>query len=189
MEKKRIITTASESELRMTGVYKIVNKLNGKVYYGSTTESFRDRLSDHCSQLWLNKHPCRHLQSAYNINGPDAFEYSIVLICDPEEVKTQEQLLLDKYWDNGKQCYNSSRSAYQDHMSGRKQTEQAREKGRQAKLGEKNPAAKLTWAKVDDIRMKYSTGNYTELELGLENGITLKAISLIVLNKRWKRRS
>lgn len=169
-----------------TGVYKITNKLNNKVYYGSATESFRDRWGDHKSKLRLNKHPCRHLQSAYNLYGADAFEYSIVLVCEPELAKYNEQIYLDKYWDNGIDCYNSSRSSQQDHMRGRTQTEEAKEKGRQAKLGALNPMSKLTWPEVDEIRAKYSTGNYTLKELGIEYNVSLKAISLIQLGKRWK---
>lgn len=87
-------------------MYKIANKINGKVYYGSASVSFKERWSGHREQLKSNRHPNSHLQSAYNIYGIDAFEYSIVLICHPDECLMYEQMCLDLYWDKGKDCYN-----------------------------------------------------------------------------------
>ncbi len=52
------------------GTYKIVNKINNKIYYGSSKH-----IKKHKSQLKNNKHHCLYLQRAYNKYGANNFEY------------------------------------------------------------------------------------------------------------------
>lgn len=47
-----------------SGVYAIVNTLNGKKYVGST-KCFKERFAEHRSQLRSNKHKNIHLQNAF----------------------------------------------------------------------------------------------------------------------------
>ena len=56
-------------------------------------------------------------------------------------------------------------------------------KGVQA--GEKHYGAKLTWAKIKEIRKKYITGKYTQISLAKEYKISKTQIGYIVNNKRW----
>lgn len=51
--------------------------------------------------------------------------------------------------------------------------------------GERSGLTKLTWKKVRKIRRLYSTGNFSQTELGLRFGITQASINYIVHNKRW----
>jgi group I intron endonuclease len=91
-----------------TGVYKIVNKINGKIYYGSASVSFKERWYAHRLELRNNTHHCIHLQNAYNFYGEKNFTFEIVLFCDPDECLYYEQQYLDLYWDGGINCYNMS---------------------------------------------------------------------------------
>lgn len=150
-----------------TGVYKIVNKINGKTYYGSAGKSFRHRWGNHKSQLKRNQHHCDHLQKAWNKYGEDIFEFVVILICEKTECFYYEQLILDKYWDTGNTCYNSRRHINGEnhnwfgkshsieslekmriskigntHFLGRKHTEESRKKMSIAAMGNTKGAAK-----------------------------------------------
>lgn len=63
------------------GVYKIANKIDGKVYIGSSVEISR-RWRVHKNQLRRNEHHSAKLQRAWLKHGEDAFEFSTLLICE-----------------------------------------------------------------------------------------------------------
>ena len=101
--------------MRLTGVYAITCKANGKKYIGSVQTSFNTRSSTHRSRLRSGKsrgknHHCIHLQNAWNLYGEDAFEFSIVEICDPSQCVPREQRIIDELWDSGI-LFNSKRDA------------------------------------------------------------------------------
>jgi len=58
---------------------------------------------------------------------------------------------------------------------------------KQKMSGEKSSSAKLTWVKVEEIREKYATRNYIQLELAKEYRVSRPQISQIVNNKCWKK--
>ena len=60
------------------------------------------------------------------------------------------------------------------------------EAGRQKRpVGERNGMAKLTWAKVDKIRLLWSSGKYTKTFLAYWFNVSTAAIYAIINNKRW----
>jgi group I intron endonuclease len=79
-----------------TGVYEIVNTVNGKRYVGSA-KSLRQRLGDHLKNLRKNKHHNRHLQFAWNKYGEGSFEFKVILYCDKANLLFYEQRALDFY--------------------------------------------------------------------------------------------
>jgi group I intron endonuclease len=93
-----------------TGIYKITNTANGKIYLGSAI-NFSIRWNKHKSDLTLNKHHSPHLQVAYNKYGKSAFTYEVVMYCSKEDLLFYEQRFLDAYWDGGKTCYNTCKIA------------------------------------------------------------------------------
>ena len=50
---------------------------------------------------------------------------------------------------------------------------------------EESPLAKLTWRDVREIREKYSTGMFTQAQLGAQYGVTQVLVGRIVRNKSW----
>lgn len=78
----------------MTGVYKITNLINNKVYVGKSTNVTK-RFSKH--RLYLNKniHINAHLQSAWNMYGEDNFKFDILEICSLKMLNKREI-----YWIN-----------------------------------------------------------------------------------------
>lgn len=66
------------------GIYKIKNKLNGKVYIGSSNDIKR-RWSYHKWTLSKGKHHSKHLQRSYNKNGADSFSYKVIELVEKED--------------------------------------------------------------------------------------------------------
>lgn len=55
------------------------------------------------------------------------------------------------------------------------------------KSGADHAVSKLTWEQVKDLRFKYSSGNYTQNELGKLFNIKQTTVSSIVLYKTYKK--
>lgn len=89
----------------MIGIYKITNKINNKVYVGSSNDIGR-RWKEHMNYLNNNNHHCLRLQkdwSTYEINN---FSFSIIETCNLEELLNQEQKYIDFYFNIG-EIYNT----------------------------------------------------------------------------------
>lgn len=83
------------SELQ-TGVYCILNKINGKKYIGSTaSQSFRRRWAEHVSRLRKNRHHSGHLQASWNRYGEGSFAFEVLERCEPDIAIPREQFYLD----------------------------------------------------------------------------------------------
>ncbi len=76
-----------------TGIYKIFNKINNKIYIGSSI-NLNKRKYYHFYKLSKNNHSNKHLQSAYNKYGKDNFKFEII------EYIQDKNLLLEReqYW-------------------------------------------------------------------------------------------
>ncbi len=72
-----------------SGIYEILNTVNGKRYIGSAA-SFKKRWKKHKADLRGRTHHSRKLQNAWNKYGEAAFEFRVLLICTP----VKEQLLM-----------------------------------------------------------------------------------------------
>lgn len=116
---------------KVCGIYKIVNKENGKIYVGQSRNIHR-RMTD------LHK-GCKYLFHAIKKYGKENFESSVVEYCDISELNDRE-----KYWikkldshvsGNG---YNVSWGGL-NSMEGRKHTEESKKKISDAVKGENHP--------------------------------------------------
>lgn len=79
---------------KISGIYKIINKIDGKYYVGSSKNIYK-RWIKHKSLLRHNKHINDYLQNAWNKFGESNFEYVITEICTYDSLKTIEQKYLD----------------------------------------------------------------------------------------------
>lgn len=77
-----------------SGIYKILNTINGKFYIGSS-DFIRRRWREHVVTLNGNKHGNSYLQNAWNKYGKDAFEFSVVEYCETSMLTEKEQFWLD----------------------------------------------------------------------------------------------
>lgn len=91
-----------------SGIYKITNKKNEKVYIGSSSNIER-RFSEHKQALINNKHHSYKLQSDFN-NAHDINSFSFEIIettdCSKTELFRREQNYIDKFraYDDGYNC-------------------------------------------------------------------------------------
>lgn len=85
-------------------IYKITNKVNGKVYIGQTY-NVDYRWLHHKSDLNHNRHHNVHLQSAWNKYGSDNFDFVILEQCPVEQLDVREQFWIKQY-DSYNHGYN-----------------------------------------------------------------------------------
>ena len=74
-----------------SGIYKITNLVNGKVYIGSTND-YLARFREHRTELKRNVHFNTHLQSAYNKYGVQNFKFEVI-----EFIENLENLPLTEF--------------------------------------------------------------------------------------------
>ncbi len=98
--------------MKIVGIYKIVNRVNGKYYVGSSNNIFHRVEYRHKRALRENTHWNSHLQWAWNKYGEVAFDFIVV-----EEFRTpktyrelwnEEQKWLDIARKEPHKCYNQS---------------------------------------------------------------------------------
>lgn len=94
-----------------TGVYAIVNTVNGKQYRGSAAVSFTRRWLVHRSTLNRGKHCNKHLQSAWNLYGASKFRFLVLERTSPEDCVAREQVWIDSAKGEGVILYNLSPTA------------------------------------------------------------------------------
>lgn len=94
-----------------SGIYQIKNVINGKRYIGSTV-NLNQRFKDHKKLLRANKHPNKHLQSAWLKYGETKFTFELIEKTNIEELILKEQYYIDLYsTHNRKIGYNLSKTA------------------------------------------------------------------------------
>lgn len=74
---------------KVSGIYKIINKIDGKIYVGQT-QNYHKRKQKHLAALRANSHFNTHLQRAFNKYGEKAFEISLLCECEIEELDRLE---------------------------------------------------------------------------------------------------
>lgn len=92
----------------VSGIYKIVNKVNGKYYVGSSSNIYI-RWKCHLKELRGGYHHNDHLQRAFNKYGEDNFEFiTVKLDISNEKLLTEEQCFLDVAKKNKPKTYNAT---------------------------------------------------------------------------------
>lgn len=138
----------------MIGIYKIVNKINNKVYIGSATD-IKKRWRDHKWYLNHNIHHNSYLQSSWNKYGKESFDFLLILLCEIDELLILEKDNIIKYnaFDN-KYGYNVNDPEHS--FLNRKHTEETKQKLSFQKLGSKNPMFGKIGDKHHNFNLKMS---------------------------------
>lgn len=72
-----------------SGIYKIENKINGKIYIGQAV-NLNQRKSTHFWELKINNHHNIKLQKSFNKYGIDNFTFEIIELCEKELLNERE---------------------------------------------------------------------------------------------------
>ena len=122
------------TEPKITGIYKIVNTVNGHKYVGSGM-SIKGRWRTHLHYLKQNKHHSPYLQRAWNKYGEKSFEFIIIEECEPtkEVLLDREQFWIDELHAYGETGYNGTPKAA--NSLGYKHTAESREKMKETNKG------------------------------------------------------
>jgi len=86
-----------------SGVYKITNLTNGKIYIGSSVNIY-NRKHTHTCKLNKNTHVNKHLQNSYNKYGGDNFLFEVLEYCNIESIELIEQFYISR--ENPSHTYN-----------------------------------------------------------------------------------
>jgi group I intron endonuclease len=190
------------------GIYKIINKINGKYYVGSSKNIIGNfgRWYKHKYYLNKNKHPNSHLQNSWNEYGENNFEWTIVELCEESDLLKIEQKYLDEANLNKNLCYNKTflagRVEWTDEM---KQKISKLHKGKQLSKNHKqilkNKRIKMiginapNYGKKHSIKTKnlfskqrkgFKNPSYDETVYILENQVTKHIIKNTMYNLRKK---
>lgn len=154
-----------------TGIYKIINIVNYKVYIGSAVD-IKKRWRDHKWYLKENKHHNSHLQSSYNKYGLKNFKFIVELECNIHNLLVEERKIIKKYNAfNNQFGYNVNDP---EHIFlGRKHTEKTKKKLSEQKIGVKNPMYGKTGSKHHNFQKKFSEESRRKMSLshkGIPNG-------------------
>lgn len=129
----------------MQGIYQIRNKVNNKIYIGSSVDILR-RWKEHKRRLRGDYHSNLHFQRSWNKHGENNFKFEILMLSDELLLKSCEQYFLD----NLEPEYNiSTKASGGDYWSGKSKedqpfygkhhTEKTKQKMSEVKYGENNP--------------------------------------------------
>ena len=113
------------TEPKISGIYKIVNTVNGKKYVGSAVDIMK-RWNEHRRNLRQNKHHSKKLQNAWNKYGEKVFEFSVIEECERARnvLLVREQYWMDTLNVHGPTGYNICPVA--GNAMGRKHTEKTK---------------------------------------------------------------
>lgn len=149
----------------MTGIYKIKNKINGKVYIGQSV-NIPKRWKDHRKNSRMRNYEGKHypLYRAFAKYGLDNFDFIILEKCEKEELNDKEtQWILQYDSINTKKGYN-------------------------LKLGEQplNLTSKLTKEEAKEIQHLLLTTPLVQKDIGDKFGVSFRTVCGINLGETWR---
>lgn len=121
--------------LNASGIYSIVNLLDGKLYIGSAV-NIRARWYEHRQDLRDGTHHCKPLQHAFAKYGAESFVFRVIEYCDADHCVNREQ-----YWMDRTECFNRQKGynirAFAWSALGYEATPETRAKLSAANMGKK----------------------------------------------------
>lgn len=89
-------------------IYKVTNKINGKIYIGQTIQTVKERWYRHCSKSGISKAELgTHFKRAILKYGKENFSLETIEACDSSQLDEREKFYIS-YYDSYKNGYNST---------------------------------------------------------------------------------
>jgi group I intron endonuclease len=181
-------------------IYIIHNLKTNGIYVGKTDKP-KSRWKKHIVAAMGNDDSVKfYLQRSIKKHGVDSFTFTVI----QEFLSEKECFAAESYWIK---FYNSNNKKFGmnlttggEGISGYKFSDESKKKMRDKRLGfkhdpkvilekicgENNGTAKLKEKEVLEIREKYSTMEYSQVELAREYGVNPTSIRHILNNRTWK---
>ena len=160
----------------MAYIYKITNKLNGKIYVGKTLNTIEKRWKEHCSDYLRERCEKRPLYDAMNKYGVESFEISLVEECNENILSEREKYWIE-YYSSFKYGYNATIGGdgkpYLDYEAILKLY---------SELKSVNQVAKIMNCSIDSVSKILKNNNYTTEQL-IKNGQLIQAKIVAKINK------
>jgi group I intron endonuclease len=142
-----------------SGIYEIVNKINGHRYVGSALV-IQKRFNEHKCALRSGREHSSHLQNAWNKYGESAFEFIPIVRVPVPSLLRYEQIFLDEEFGE----YNTCTSAWS--TIGVRPSDATRSKQSIAKIGNSNAKGnrgkKRSEEFKNNLRLLYTGGHLSE---------------------------
>jgi hypothetical protein len=158
-----------KSPLNQSGIYKIINKINQKIYIGSS-KNIRKRWKAHRTLLNKEKHYNEYLLAAYKKYGKENFIWEVVEFINVDKLQEREQYWINFFKSSDREKgYNLCPAAYSN--LGLKHTDESRRNMSLAHLGHKH---------TPESRKKISESQYkTVYQFDLQGNFIKKYDSLL----------
>lgn len=174
-------------------VYRIWNEKTNYFYIGSAI-NYKQRWRNHRNSLITGTHGNKHLQNAWNKYGENSFVFEVIeFFFNKEIILEREQHYINiALMINKNNIYNVNLTTKVGGFHGRKHTNETKLKMSKKRIGvsltkgDKNPNAKLSLEKVNEIRNLFKSNQYSFAELGRIYSVSYQTISEIIKNKFWR---
>lgn len=130
----------SAYNMRKSGVYQILNLVNGKCYVGSSVQ-IETRILKHLAFLRRGSHPNAHLQAAFSKYGEQAFDYKLLEVCGKDVLLSREQFYLDSIAPQYNICKVAGNTLGYKHESAARAKMSVANKGNKRMLGKQHSEA------------------------------------------------
>lgn len=149
-------------------IYKITNKLNGKVYIGQTINTVDQRWKRH---VYDSKTKDTHFARAIRKYGAENFIVETIDTAESTKELNEKEIYWIKYYNSNKEGYNSTDGGddtYTYKYRTEEEMEQTKEKIRQTKLGGKNPMAVKVKCRNEQTGEEYHFDSLSEMQTFLK---------------------
>jgi group I intron endonuclease len=183
-------------------VYCIRNKINNKLYIGWST-NYKVRWTKEIYRAFVIKKCCAReyhspLSRAFRKYGKtqkqtrEIFDFFVLEEFDNKEESLDAEAFWIEFFRTDITRYGDAYGYNQHHggscgILGYKFTPEQKKKMSLKRQGEDNSAAKLNWQKVDEIRQKYKSGQFSLKKLSKEYGVCKSSIARVISHKCWKK--
>lgn len=177
--------------LLKTGVYCVLNMIDGRRYVGSSVKSVSKRLEWHRRRLTEGKHPNRYLQAAWEKHGDRAFEFLVLERCEPERCLDREQHWIDECRAFGHGYNLRPRASNSLGWRASAEMRAARSKAckeRYADPAEKQQLTRMTVKAVDKLRGKVRPlSERSNISEGTRKAMGSKTVKLKLIDGQRRR--